>query len=138
MLSFIHVVTTAHMHVFLDASHAASVAKHWRPQIVGTSIVSITGVEKYVNARCALEHTRCTGAVLQYSKAGHACLFITKRDAYDQLQLSCILWHTSKQMFQRMRALRKWHDDRFPDELHGKELSDLVERDMWDLTIYDA
>ena len=122
----------------MDATSAASFSTRWRPQIVAGNIVSVTGVDRYVNARIALQDSRCAGAVLQRSDSGHASLYILKRDDRKQLHISCILWHPHKRMLMDMIHLRKWHEQRFHDDLYGWSLKDAVERDLWELTSYDA
>ena len=131
-------VMCTYMHVYLDPSAASAYATHWRPQLAAENVVSVSGLNMYTRARIALTDENCAGAVLQFSATGHPCMFFLKRDEFDNLHISCILWNASKQMFNDMRALRTWYDSRFVDDLYGNKLVDDMERKTWDLTSYDA
>ena len=120
--------------LFLDPSNAGCFVGRWRPQLVAEQIVSVSGVNAYSRARIKLRHPDCVGMLINVNNVGY---ILHKTD--ETYEIASCLWPSGSPTLQAFRELREWCDCMIPDiEVRAARLEDTVERELWELSVFDA
>lgn len=121
-------------HLYMDVHDAHSYMSRWKPQIVCSTVHSITGVKSYTRARLTLTTSTCVGAIV--SNANMMYVIQSVDDAY---YIASILWDSKDASIEKLRDLRMWcevlHGDRYL--LNGDFLDTESERELWDLSAFE-
>lgn len=127
--SLVTAIAMAYVHVYLDRESALKYSNLWKPQAVSGHLVSVHDVKRYTRSIVRLHDPVCAGGVVQLI-GGRSNLFVIQRTPRDVVLLTTILWGRNEQKVMDMRALRRWYDTAFVDDLYDT-LDDDVERDLW-------
>lgn len=130
-------VATTHAlvgHMYVDPAEARLLTKRWKPQLVGTSLVSMTGMHPYTRALITISNKRCTGMI--FSEDSMAYVMHGDESRKDG-RIVAILWNEAVPSVEPLRNLRAWYEDlnlNVPDT----EGLDAVEEDLWNMSCMDA
>lgn len=118
--------------LFLTSSDASLFVERWRPQNVAGNIVSVSGVNSYARARITLRDPKCVGMLVNVRNVGY--VVHKTGDAYN---IASCLWPKGTPSLQEFRDFREWCS--VMDVNVGADgLQDPVERDLWNISMFDA
>lgn len=120
--------------LYLDPSDAVQYVVRWRPQTIAGQVVSATGVNAYARARIQLRDPKCVGMLVNIRNTAYV-LHKTNETTY---AIACCLWPRGSPSLEEFRALREWCDTMLPVSPDAHLLDDDVERELWDLSIFDG
>lgn len=124
-------------HGYLNRVDAISILGKWKPQVVGDSLVSLTGVSAYTRARIALENDLSSGGIVSPSMD----LFVASFENNPRMtRLLVVMWSSPEApKTERFRDLRRWYDAEFPDScVSGDSIEEDEDRTLWELSDFDA
>jgi len=126
--------SSATIHAYLDRGAAISFLHKWKPQVVGESLVSVTGVDSYTRARIALECDLSSGVLVGESMDTFVASFAQK----NRTKIIAVLWSSpDAPKIERFRALRVWHYNNFPSlSMDGSSIND-DDHDPWQTSAYN-
>ena len=107
----------------------------WKPQVVSGQLISVNGVNSYARARIHLRDPECIGMLVNIRNMGYVI-----RKCNETYELGCCLWSSGTPSLQEFRDLREWCDEMLPSGvcLKGNRLDDVLERELWELSLFDA
>jgi len=121
-------------YLFLNTPDANAFLERWRPQLVATQLVSITGINSYSRARIQLSYPDCVGMLVNARNMG----IVLHKKNETVYQIGCCLWPTGTPTIDEFRDFREWCDCMLPAVHVDVVLQDDTEREMWTLSKYDA
>lgn len=102
--------------------------------MIAGQLVSVSGVNAYTRARIRLRHPNCVGMLVNIRNVGYV-IHRGEEETYDIV--SC-LWPNGEPSLQEFRDLREWCDCMLDVRVNGTSLEDDLERELWDISIFDA
>ena len=120
--------------LFLDASNAADYMERWKPQMIAGQLVSVSGVNAYARAHIYLRHTDCIGMLVNIRNVG----YVIHKGEDATYGIACRLWPTGEPSLQEFRDFREWCDCMLYVRVNGTSLDDELERELWELSTFDA
>ena len=120
-------------HLFLDTEAARAYIGRWKPQVVGDTVVSLTGIASYTRAMTRASENSCVGLLCNERNVA----YVLQRFGDGDNALVAVLWNTPTASVEDFRDLREWyaHYDTRPPHVH---LLDEDERDLWSVSACDA
>lgn len=120
--------------LFLDASNAAVYMERWKPQMIAGKLMSVNGVDAYTRTRNHLRHPSCVGLLVDIRNMG----FVVHKSKDDSYGIVSCLWPKGEPSVQGFRDLREWWDCMLDVDVDGTHLDDVLERELWELSAFDA
>tara|TARA_X000000368_G_C23014854_1_gene705212 strand:+ start:777 stop:1157 length:381 start_codon:yes stop_codon:yes gene_type:complete len=120
--------------LFLDASNTAKYMERWKPQMIADQLVSVSGVNAYARAHIHLRHPDCVGMLVNLHDMG----YVIHRGEDATYNIMCCLWPTGEPSLQGFRDFREWCDCTLDVRMNGTSLEDDLERELWELSLFDA
>lgn len=131
-------------HMYMDPTMARSFVTRWKPQFVGCTPCSITGIPAYVRARIQLRSSLCVGAFVSHRDV----LFVVnnavgtpKNPTY---HVTTVLWNAKGPNAEDFRIFKNWwhasincrsiEKRNVEIYLEGNHLEDETERKLWTLS----
>lgn len=132
-LALLSLVVALTPHLFMDTDAARAYIGRWKPQVIGDTVVSITGISPYTRAMTRASENACMGLLCNERNVA----YVLQRMGDGDDALVAVLWSTPHASLEDFRDLREWYVH------HGKRLPrvhllDETERDLWVLSEYDA
>lgn len=121
--------------LFLAPSDASLFVGRWQPQIVAGQILSVSGVNAYARARIMIRDPECVGMLVNLRNTA----YVVHGTGESSYQVASCLWAGGTPSLQEFRHLREWCDCMLSDAYVGAErLEDELERELWELSMFDA
>lgn len=117
--------------LYLDPNAARKYVRRWRPQQLGDTLVSVSGIHCYTRAIIQLHKEDCIGMVSNVRDVAFVLHGGGDRDPFRDF-VACCLWRTGPSV-EEFRDLHEWYETMMPKGriLDGSLLFDQVEREMW-------
>jgi hypothetical protein len=122
-------------YLFLNTHDANKFLERWRPQLVASQLVSVTGINSYSRARIQLSYPNCVGMLINARNMG----IVLHKKNETVYQLGCCLWPSGSPIIDEFREFREWCDCMLPlIHMDGDILQDDDERELWTLSEYNT
>ena len=118
-------------HAYIERRFVASMISRWKPHVRERTIVTVTGMKRYVRARIESDAGNVSGALVRTNPNDTIDLFLLRGEPGEHIVVCGVLWGSLDTcMMSKFRDVRHWYLKTCHDHL-GEDLGDEDEVTLW-------